>query len=282
MRCLHSPSLRRLVTKKVLKGHLLVVLAGLLPEQGCAAPPAFEFSSGTAKVALLELYTSEGCSSCPAADQFVSQYVGRRELWDRAIPVAFHVDYWDELGWVDPLARAAFSERQRAYQRIGYANAVYTPGFFLNGREWRGFFGSPRQLPDPFTDTEKPGVLSIRLEHQNGPGDTITVFFEGRETTAALVAHVAGLGFDIKHQIRRGENAGRTLTHDFVVLSHQTRRAVRSADGYTFTIEGLGQLQSAEGRNLHIQGATQASAIVAWVTALRDPTPLQATGGWLR
>src|SRR5712692_2905929 len=73
------------------------------------------FESGATQTTLLELFTSEGCSSCPAAEKWLSQFKTNSDLWKRIVPVAFHVDYWDNLGWPDRFAKAEFTDRQRRY-----------------------------------------------------------------------------------------------------------------------------------------------------------------------
>ena len=78
-----------------------------------------DLDSGVAQVTLLELYTSQGCSSCPPAERWLNAYIDSDDLWTKTVPVAFHVDYWDYLGWKDSLADSAHGERQRAYARAG-------------------------------------------------------------------------------------------------------------------------------------------------------------------
>ena len=93
---------------------------------------------------LIELYTSEGCSSCPPADQWLSRLKVHPQLWHQLVPIAFHVDYWDYIGWQDRFARPEFSERQRLYARQNNLSTVYTPALVLNGTEWRNFsWGAP-------------------------------------------------------------------------------------------------------------------------------------------
>ncbi|MCP5161451.1 MAG: DUF1223 domain-containing protein, partial [Hahellaceae bacterium] len=97
------------------------------------------FQSEAKQTALLELFTSEGCSSCPPADAWLSTLQHDPRLWRDFIPVAFHVDYWDRLGWKDTLASPAYSHRQQVYQQQKLTSGVYTPGFVLAGEEWRGW-----------------------------------------------------------------------------------------------------------------------------------------------
>src|SRR5688572_1610666 len=109
-----------------------------------SALDAFRLQSPAQQVHLLELYTSEGCSSCPPADRWLSDLKDDPGLWKNFVPVAFHVDYWDHLGWKDKFARAAHTSRQRRYADEWGANTVYTPGLVLDGAEWR----SRERLPE--------------------------------------------------------------------------------------------------------------------------------------
>ncbi len=95
--------------------------------------------SGVKSVPLLELYTSEGCSSCPPADKWLSNL---KPSPDKLIPLAFHVDYWDYIGWKDRFSKAEYSDRQRKTAAFGGAGFVYTPQFVFNGRDFRGWDNS--------------------------------------------------------------------------------------------------------------------------------------------
>ena len=101
---------------------------------------AVSFKSATEQTGMLELYTSEGCSSCPPADSWLSSLKNEDGLWREFIPLAFHVDYWDYIGWKDRFASPKNSNRQRQYARGQSLKTVYTPGFLYNGEEWRGWF----------------------------------------------------------------------------------------------------------------------------------------------
>ena len=115
-------------------------LLGLFAAVAAHAAP-LEFQSREQQTSLLELYTSEGCSSCPPAESWLSQLKAKTGLWSDFVPVAFHVDYWDSLGWRDKWASPQFTERQRAYAAASASANVYTPEFVLNGAEWRNWFG---------------------------------------------------------------------------------------------------------------------------------------------
>ena len=125
-----------------------------------AGADAVRLESPGPRVSLLELYTSEGCSSCPPADRWVSKLRDDPRLWHEVVPVAFHVDYWDYIGWPDRFASPAFGARQREYARTRHVSTVYTPGLVLAGEEWRSWFFAPVLRVD--TD-EKAGRLTLGM-----------------------------------------------------------------------------------------------------------------------
>src|SRR5712692_1249675 len=121
--------------------HLLTV-TGLLVTSLLAVPLPGHAEQCSAKssgqrVALLELYTSEGCNSCPPADKFLSSLPSQGLTLRQVLPLSLHVDYWNNLGWQDPFSQTRFSERQREAARLGHAKFVYTPQFLLNGVDSR-------------------------------------------------------------------------------------------------------------------------------------------------
>jgi len=178
------------------------------------AEPAQTIRSGPSRVALLELYTSEGCSSCPPAETWFSRLATDGRLWKDVVPVAFHVDYWDYLGWTDVFANVDFSERQRDYAAAWNSDRIYTPGFVWNGSEWRGWYD---KQPLPAT-SGSPGTLTASIARD---GIDVT-FAPATAPTEGIVAHVVVLGMGVERNVKAGENKGRTLTHDFVVLEYQT------------------------------------------------------------
>jgi Protein of unknown function (DUF1223) len=106
-----------------------------------------EFQSSQRQVSLLELYTSEGCSSCPPAEAWLSKLKNSQGLWDEFVPVAFHVDYWDNLGWKDRFSDEQYTERQKSYAQLWSASDIYTPEFVLNGKECTIGLGFVALLP---------------------------------------------------------------------------------------------------------------------------------------
>ncbi|MGX5219509.1 DUF1223 domain-containing protein [Pseudomonas sp. S9] len=234
----------------------VVLLLGCAMAQGSVQT----LTSGEQPTSVLELYTSQGCSSCPPAEKWLSSLAQYPDLWTKLIPLAFHVDYWDYLGWQDPFANQSYSARQRAYTRSGGTQSVYTPGFVVAGHEWRGWFQhQPLTLPE---QQEAVGTLQLSLDD-----DDLKVEFEPRKTPPkGLLLYVARLGFGIDTQITKGENAGKTIKHDFVVLSLQQVSATRDNHWRT---------------KLHKDPRGERQAVVAWLGAPGDPTPYQAVGGWI-
>ncbi len=219
--------------------------------------------SGAARVSLLELYTSEGCSSCPPADRWLSDLKEDPRLWHEVVPVAFHVDYWDYIGWPDRFASPDYSRRQKSHARSGRVASVYTPGFVLAGKEWRSWFFRPVLK---VAGGERVGPLSLELD-----GDRVRARFEPTSLPRGnLELHIAVLGFDLQTDVKAGENHGRTLRHDFVVLGHARIGMKPHQDGFVAQIE-LPKARFDSDRK----------AVAAWVSAAGDPYPIQAVGGWL-
>ena len=177
------------------------------------ATNAQEFLSGTKAATIVELYTSEGCSSCPRADQFISKFADQDDPFLNFIPLAYHVDYWNYIGWEDRFSRPEYSQRQRTQEREGNISQVYTPGFVVNNKEWRSWFRGDTNIPQNKGDA---GVLSATLIK-----GLLDVNYTGHpETEGPYVLNVAYLGMGLSTQIKAGENKNKTLHHDYVVLEN--------------------------------------------------------------
>jgi hypothetical protein len=215
------------------------------------------FESGTEQTILIELYTSEGCSSCPPAETYLNSFKKHPRLWKRYIPVAFHVDYWDYLGWKDPYARAENDDRQREYARALSQRTIYTPAFFVNGHSWR-------QSRGPSLDsvkTKKVGDLRVIVEEKRLRAS----FNAGVDSDMTL--HVAWLAMDQATDIRAGENEGRYAEHEFVLVGH----TMENSENNRWSLD-LPELDRKHGVRY---------ALVVWVSQKGDPRPLQATGGYM-
>ncbi len=211
------------------------------------------FDSGPQKVRLIELFTSEGCSSCPPAEAWLSKLKSDPRLWKDFVPFAFHVDYWDHLGWRDPFASKEWTARQYRYSAAWKNDGVYTPGFVVDARE-----SQDRNIPTSSSD--KPGVLKITLANDNASAE----FNPANGAANEVDLHVAMLGFDLNTKPSAGENNGRNLRQDFVVLSV------------------VNEKMSSGKAEIHLATDSRAGAVAAWITAPNQLKPIQAVGGWLR
>lgn len=220
------------------------------------------FESGPAETTLVELFTSEGCSSCPPAEKWLSQLKSNPDLWKKIVPVAFHVDYWDRLGWRDRFAKPEFTSRQQRYAAVWGGDSAYTPGFVVNGKEWRSWFGG-NAIPTTLT---KVGVLHISL----GDDEKLSATFVSERTQPrALALNVALLGTDLESDVKRGENSGHKLHHDFVVLDLMRVDMGNESSRWTGSIPLPMRFDN-----------DKPTALAAWIT--ENGTPIQATGGWLQ
>lgn len=222
------------------------------------------FEGPSARVKVVELFTSQGCSSCPPADAWLGRFTRDPGLWRRVIPLAFHVDYWDYLGWRDRFAAPAYSQRQRDYRHFGGLASVYTPGVLVNGKAWRGWH---RGQTLPASDAPPVGRLELQVEPEREV--VLRLSQDAGLERAGLRAHVAVLGSGLESPIGGGENRGRMLAEEFVVLGQQTATATTAPD--TWRLDWPGPPRH-DARRL---------AVAAWLSRGDDPTPLQAVGGWL-
>jgi len=223
------------------------------------------FKSNSQNAAMIELYTSEGCSSCPPAEHWFSKLAQDSRLWKQIFPIAFHVDYWDYLGWKDEFASPAFSLRQRRYERLGHTQNVATPGFVVAGKGWNGWFRG-RSLPLQ-KQTINTGIIHASFVEQSIKVE----FFAPHQSKTVFTAHAAILGFGIQIPVRAGENQGKRLQHDFVVLDYLESGLFKTEDYWLTHLN----------RHSSKKPETTREALVVWVSEGKDPSPIQVTGGWI-
>jgi hypothetical protein len=227
-------------------------------------PPRETWTTGESQVHLVELFSSEGCSSCPPADRWLSGLRAQLSLWKEFVPVEFHVDYWNRLGWVDRFSREAFTARQSRYSSEWSKESVYTPGFVLDGEEWRPD-GSQVPAGGP---ARKVGVLSAK---RLGAGKFQVTFRNLDPSLKAATVTGAVLGNGLATEVKAGENRGSTLRHDFVVLSLAS--APMSAGNGVFTaVLDLGDEPKVPHESL---------GFAIWVSPSDRQRPIQALGGVL-
>ncbi len=185
---------------------LATVAAAGAPTAASAASTCSARSAATVP-AIVELYTSEGCSSCPPAERWLSAFKGR----DDVVALAFHVDYWDGLGWKDRFARPQFTQRQNATQRTSGARFAYTPQVLLDSRDapnWPSYAPASLHLRTAST-------VALQL-NQDATGLTLTVTPE-KGAPSALSGYVAVVDDGLQTRVGAGENRGATLREDGVV-----------------------------------------------------------------
>lgn len=178
------------------------------------AAPACELRSSAAPLQRIELYTSEGCSSCPPADRWFSELApGEHRLL-----LAFHVDYWDDLGWPDRFADARYSQRQRMSAERQSSRSVYTPAILVDGKEYRGWRAA---LPAVDLRTAPEMLVSITL------GERVEARLHGAAALATdQRAYLAITEDGLYTEVRAGENRGKRLRHDHVVRAYAGPLAV--------------------------------------------------------
>lgn len=265
-----------------LRTMLTAVAAQLFVTNAPAAETTFQ--AGPARVALVELYTSEGCSSCPPAEKWIAGLREHAELWRSFVPVALHVNYWDHLGWRDALASKAFTARQHAYAATWRADSVYTPCFVRDGAEWRpserenfaaAGRGAPAEAGTLRLIWREDRTCRVEFSPAPAPGERVSGATErSAATPLEFDATIALLGGGIVSAVKAGENRGRELRHEFVALALETVRLRRGDDG-GFT----GEVKLPAGPALTPKPARH--ALAGWVAPRGSLAPVQAAGGWL-
>jgi hypothetical protein len=222
--------------------------------------------SSAAPSSLVELYSSEGCSSCPPAEEWTNQLKSAPGLWKDTFPVAFHVDYWDGLGWPDRFARPEYTQRQRDYATRLNQDSVYTPEFVVNGQEWHRGWLSGQGIPAMGADKSGSLTLTVGVKEKK----ISAVYAASAAAPQSLVLNVALLGFNVITDVKRGENGGRRLEHDFVVLN------------FTSTPLTAGNNGAYHAAPIEIKSSTDdiPGGVVAWVSK-PDGSIVQVAGGWL-
>lgn len=212
----------------------VTLVAGLVAVMALAWPTLNTVAESSDRAVVLELFTSQGCSSCPPADRLLSD-LGRRDLEGvELIPLSFHVDYWNYLGWRDVFSRSAWSKRQRGYAEAMGSRRVYTPQLIIQGEH--DCVGSRERcvLQGIERARSRPPGAEVEIDHINVSPEffsfraTVRGDRLARPTEVSVVLYESGL----LTEVSRGENARRALRNDFVV-----RR-----------LQGLGKIQARDSR----------------------------------
>jgi len=214
----------------------ILFIAGIpavaLPAAGSAA---CSVHSGQRTAALIELYTSEGCSSCPPADQKLARLPQVLEPGAEAFALALHVNYWDSIGWQDPYAQSVFSERQSWLVHANHHDVVYTPHFFVSGTELSP--GQDGLRDEVIRVNARPAKAEIQLNSSRTSNGAlmIDVVAHAPEGVGPAALYLALAENGLVSKVLRGENGGLTLTHEHVartwigpiVLTNETAQVHR-------------------------------------------------------
>jgi hypothetical protein len=208
---------------------LVTILGMAMASSGCRSPGssaipearADEPARSDGRTVVVELFTSEGCSSCPPADAVLADLATDR----RVLALSFHVDYWDELGWPDPFSSPDNTARQRAYASAFRARGLYTPQLVVGGID--GFVGTDRgqAQADIESALAKPPQVTLSLQAHASDDGWIAVETRSIGAPAGAVVNVALVQRAATSQVRAGENSGRTLRHVDVVRAFATSPA---------------------------------------------------------
>ena len=204
---------------------LALGLFSIVAGSASAAPAACQAASGARTTPLVELYTSEGCDSCPPADRWLSAQFPKAVEAAKPIALAFHVDYWDRLGWADRFASPRWTERQYEAVRVNKDALAYTPQVLLQGHDFRWSRGGAQTA---FDDAARRSARA-NLE--------LTAVPDGNGVRASVVAHIADAALQksstvviayvdsgLVSDVKAGENRGVRLTHDHVVRALSSAR----------------------------------------------------------
>lgn len=179
-------------------------------------------SSGPLVTPVLELYTSEGCSSCPSADKWASSFKGKD-----VVVQAFHVGYWDYIGWVDRFAAPAHTTRQNEVANRNRLRSIYTPQVVVNGRDWPQWRGAEQRI------SGQKEAAQLRIEIRQLAADQFEATVAPVNAAApvpAWAAYWTVTEHGHNSKVKAGENAGEFLKHDFVVRQYTQAGEYRSAD----------------------------------------------------
>lgn len=212
------------------------------------------FKSSDRKIELIELYTSESCSSCPPAEKWLNSLKKSSKIWVDFIPLEFHVDYWNNLNWIDAFSKPEFSQRQRQYNQILKAG-VYTPQVIIDGNDWRLW----RRNRSPLTDNKKAPVLT--LKYTDNKANLKLKINNPTHEYQCFVAITAG---ELKTKVKSGENRGKNLSHEFVVINLKNKK-----------LSNNGSCDLIINKNLKANNYN----ITAWIYNETTQRIIQATGG---
>lgn len=181
------------------------------------------FSNGQTNPVVIELFTSQGCSSCPSADKNLSEILQQAKKEGREVyGLSFHVDYWNNIGWKDPYSSKEFTARQRKYGDDLNLGSIYTPQMIVNGKD--EFVGSNKNESLKAVEAalkQKP-VYQILIKDMQVKNGVLNFQYALDKRPNGEIINMAIVERDLENYVPRGENSGRKLHHDNVVRSFTT------------------------------------------------------------
>jgi hypothetical protein len=172
------------------------------------------------RITLVELYTSEGCNSCPPADRWLSGLPQEGVSPDIAVLLAFHVDYWNQLGWPDRFSRPAFTDRQRDVAARASSGVIYTPQLVVDGRDLRQGYNTEHLRAKLAAINREKGQAEIRADIRSSANEVRIsgeVHVLGASNAKGAQTWIAAFENGLSSRVTAGENAGKRLNHDYVV-----------------------------------------------------------------
>ncbi len=213
----------------------VLMLTSLISLSAYAVEP-IEISSGDSQTAVVELYTSEGCSSCPSADRWLSRLIETPRDEVNVLALAFHVDYWDYLGWKDRFSNADYTRRQRHLGANNLQRTIYTPEFFVNGMEARG----TNNILDKIQQAnQQQALLDLKLTvSRDETGLLLELHSPGERKTVGQIHHrYLVYENNLSSDVKRGENSGETLNHQQVVRYMSKAQNLQENNQHRIAIE---------------------------------------------
>jgi hypothetical protein len=213
----------------------ILLLTSLFSIPAFAGDPVV-VNSDDNQTAVVELYTSEGCSSCPSADHWLSRLIKVPKDELNVLALAFHVDYWDYLGWKDRFSSAANTSRQRQLGANNQQDTIYTPEFFVNGMEARGTNNILQKIQQA---NLQPSPLDLKLTVSRDENNLVLELQSpGRRDTSDQIHH-RYLVYENKlsTDVQRGENSGAILKHEQVVRYMSKAQSLRQQNRYLIDID---------------------------------------------
>src|SRR5205809_2403782 len=237
---------------------LTAALAGFILTS-CSAMPGGKLAAkaeASRSPVLVELFTSEGCSSCPPADELLTRLEQSQPVPGvEVIALSEHADYWNRLGWNDPYSSAEFSSRQNDYARIFNTDDVYTPQMVVDGHAQ--FVGSNsgkahEAIEDSARDSKANVTVAVASENKNDASLTLAVRVEGlpeisKGDSAEVLLAIAESG--LRSNVSRGENAGRCLSHSAVVRTFSRVGSIDSQKDGVFSAQPVVRIEKAWNRD---------------------------------